>query len=47
MVFQLKYRKVLRWLGEDPISWLVFYIYIYFYHIFGRYKNSHTVLAMV
>jgi len=35
MILQLKYRKVLRWLREDPISWSVLYIYIYIFIIYS------------
>jgi len=28
----LKYRKVLRWLGEDPIPWSVFFFFFFFFY---------------
>jgi len=51
----LEYRKVLRWLREDPISWLFFFsFFLFFFFSFffnhalfvSRYKKPYAALAM-
>ena len=50
IVLQLKYRKVLRWFREDPISWSnpSFFSFPFCNHEFIvlRYKKHHAALAM-
>ena len=43
IVLQLKYRKVLRWLREDPISWLFFFFFFCYDALFVfRYKKPYA-----
>jgi len=50
MVLQyLENRKVLRWLGEDPISWLFFCFFLFFVinsSLCLKVQKTHAALAM-
>jgi len=52
LLLYLKYRKVLRWLREDPISWSFFFHFSFFFifcnHalLVSRYKKPYAALAM-
>ena len=48
MVLQyLEYRKVLRWLGEDPTPWSFFFFLFCNHALFvSRYKKPYAALAM-
>jgi len=53
----LKYRKVLRWLREDPISWSFFFFFFFFFYngfvvfvikslLCLKVQKTHAALAM-
>ena len=50
IVLQLKYRKVLRWLRENPISWLLLFFLFFLISescvICFRYKKPYAARAM-